>query len=173
MHLDNLLAIDPDNLAALEAADPHKKRLAAWWIVLTQDADQPNELTRVMLTAAKEAGLPLATALDKTDLVELLNAGQIGQPFNLPFYRDEEELHNLLETEYFGPLRIEGRDHRPSLSETLEADRLTKNCPHSLLYEKQLPPWADQLPQIFIGIEAAASLYPQINPLELQTKNLS
>lgn len=173
MHLENHLAIDPDNLAALETADPHKKRLAAWWVVLTQDAHQPNELTRQMLTAAKEAGLPLATALDKTDLAELLNAGQIGQPFNLPFYRDEEELLSLLETEYFGPLRIEGSDHRPSLSETLEADRLTKNYPHPLLYDKQLPAWAHQLPQIFIGIEAAANLYPEINPVELQTKTLS
>jgi hypothetical protein len=173
MHLENLLAIDPDNLAPLEHADPHKKRLAAWWIVLTQDAEQPNEITRQMLTAAQEAKLQLITALDNTDLAELLNAGQIGQPFNLPYYRDEEELINLLETEYCGPLRIEGRDHRPSLSEKLEADRLTQSFPIALLYEKQIPDWAEELPQLFVGIEAAANLYPQINPLELQTKTLS
>lgn len=173
MHLDNFLSIDPDNLAPLQTADPRRKRLAAWWIVLTQDAEQPNELTRQMLTEAKDAQLPLTTCLEETDLAELLNAGQIGQPFNLFFYRDEESLVNLLETEYSGPLRIEGRDHRPSLAESLEAVRLTKDCPDSLLYERALPPWANQLPQLFIGIEAAANLYPQINPLELQNKLIS
>ena len=173
MHLDNLLAIDPDNLAPLENADPREKRLAAWWIVLTQDAEQPNELTREILTGAQDAGLQLTTCLDKTDLAELLNAGQIGQPFNLPFYRDEEELLNLLETEYSGPLRIEGREHRPSLAESLEAVRLTRDSPDSMLYEKQLPPWSGLFPEIFIGIEAAANLYPQMNSLELQTKILS
>ena len=172
MHLDNFLSIDPDNLGPLENADARKRRLAAWWIVLTQDAEQPNELTRNILAAAKDAEIPLLTCLDQTDLTELLNAGQIGQPFNLFFYRDEENLFNVLETEHSGPLRIQGRDHRPTLSESLEAVRLTKDCPDSLLYEKKPPPWANQLPQIFIGIEAAANLYPEINPRELQTKTI-
>jgi hypothetical protein len=173
MHLDNLLGLDPENLGPLINADPRTQRLAAWWIVLTQDADQLNEITRQTLADAKVAGLQLATALDQTDLCELLNAGQIGQPLNLPFYRDPEELENLLETEYTGPLRIEDRDHRASLSETLEARRLTQHRPDTLLYEKQLPVWAQDLPQILIGIEAAANLHPELTPRELENKTLS
>ena len=95
MQLPNILRLEPGNFQAL--TDPFKRRLAAWWIVLVQDADQPGENTHHFLRVATEAGIKLATNLDQTELTELLNAGQIGQPLNLPFYRDEDELSEPLE----------------------------------------------------------------------------
>lgn len=173
MRLENFLEIDNSTLFSLERASDTKKRLAAWWIVLTQDASQLDRETRQLLDTAQQSRLTLKTCLDETPLTELLNAGQIGQPFNLPFYRDEDALSQLIETELTGPLQTKDQAYQPSLSERLAAQRINLAYPEALLYEKRLPPWANDLPETLVGIEAAANLYPNQNPEELLNKTLS
>lgn len=170
MHLENHLAIEPNSFFTLERASDTKKRLAAWWIVLTQDAEQLERETREILDLAQQSHLHLKTTFDETPLTELLNAGQIGQPFNLPFYRDEDALVQLIETELTGPLQTKEYDYQPTVAERLAGERINLAYPQSRLYERALPPWAADIPETLTGIEAAASLYPALNPEELLNK---